>query len=291
MIRQLFLRLRAHPPAWLFLALAVAATVATSAEAQKNDIERVTVASEGRDRVTFDVVYSYSGDQGGNVSISVVMAQNDKPSAYFAYKPARVQPGRRRTQVELGVSRSAPDVFSSNQIHVAMYVGGNTFVKRSFFFPKTWSRPGGTLQPVLQIIGTAILSPGTRPPATLTADSRGGGAPVRYILANGHVELRYPDGTVRERYPGGETVTSPDGSTQTLLFASAQPPTPPSAPPDMAHARWLDAENDRLLDIIRTLVGNHEPSVQRYLSQEGSGISPYRQVGSRTRVIDMLVRP
>ena len=288
MIRHLLLRRRLRPPVWLILAVAAAATPAA---AQNNDIERVTVASEGRDRVSFEVVYSYSGDQGGNVSMSVVMAQNNKPSAYYAFKPARLRPGRHRTQVELGVSKSAPDVFSTNQIHVAMYVGGNTFVKRSFFFPKTWTRPGSALQPVLQIIGTAILSPETRPLAPSITDSRGSGAPVRHVLANGHVELRYPDGTVRERYPGGETVASPDGSKQTLLFASVQPPTPPSAPPDMAHAMWLDAENDMLLGIIRTLVGNHEPSMQHYLSQEGSGISPYQQVGSRTRVIDMLVRP
>jgi hypothetical protein len=53
----------------------------------------------------------------------------------------------------------------------------------------------------------------------------------------------------------------------------------------------LDAENKRLLGIIRTLVSNDEPSVQHYLSQEGSGITPYQQVISRTDAIGMLVTP
>jgi hypothetical protein len=53
----------------------------------------------------------------------------------------------------------------------------------------------------------------------------------------------------------------------------------------------LDGENERLLGIIQTLVGNDEPSVQHYLAQEGAGLSVYQRVVSRTQAIDMLVRP
>jgi hypothetical protein len=270
---------------------AVAASGATPTQAQ-NNIERVTVASEGRDDVTFDVAYSYGGSEGDNVFISAIMANNGKISSYYAHRPGGVQRGRHSTRVNLSVNQSAPNVFSTNQIRVAMYVGGkNPFMERSFFFPKTWSRPGGELQPVLQIVGGVKSPADSRTPITPSGVALGGGAPIRRVLPNGHVELRYPDGTIRERYRGGETVTNPDGSQRRLSYASAQWPTPPSAPPDTTHAKWLDAENTRLLDIMRTMVGNDEPSVQHYLSQESSGISTYQQITSRTDAIGMLVRP
>jgi hypothetical protein len=117
------------------------------------------------------------------------------------------------------------------------------------------------------------------------------GALQRRILPNGRVQLRYSDGTIRERFPGGETITRPGSPPQTMLYSSAQPPTPPSAPPDLAHAAWLDSENARLLDIIRLLVGNDEPSLQSYLSQESASLSPYGRIVSRTQTISWLVSP
>jgi hypothetical protein len=293
MIRYFLLRKSTLPAGWLVFTFALAASVVTPSQAQNNSIERVTVASEGRDNVAFDIIYNYTGDQGDNVFMSVMMADNGKTSPHYAFKPGRVERGRRSTQVNLGVSGSAPNLFSTNQIHVAMYVGGrDPFIERSFYFPKTWSRPGGTLQPALRIVGTVKPLPAIPAPVTPSADVRGSSTPVRRILPNGHVELRYPDGTIRERYRGGETVTKPGQSKPSIvLYSSAQPPTPPGVPPDQTHTEWLDAENKRLLGIIRTLVGNDEPSIQNYLSREGSGASLYQRVSSRTDAIDRMVRP
>ena len=117
------------------------------------------------------------------------------------------------------------------------------------------------------------------------------GAVERRILPDGAVELRYTDGTIRKLFRGGETITRPDGSSSTMLYQNAQPPTPPTAPPDASHATWLAAENARLLDIMRTLVGHDEPSIQNYLQREGSDRSVYQQIETRTEAVGWLVRP
>lgn len=283
----------------LFLIAAFAAGwPAPPARAETNAIDRVSVVSESAAKVTFDVTYRYGGDHGTKVFVSVVMAQNGKTSSDYAYHPARVLRGRHTARVTLGVRKGAPAVFSSNQILVAMYVGNKgSFVERNFAFSKTWSHPGAALSPVFKLIGAATPPPhatlqlATPPGAGGHGGSGGsGGAPARRILPNGHVELRFADGTVRERYRGGESITYPDGRHETRLYSSAQPPTPPSVPPDEAHSVWLSGESDRLLDIIRTLV-NDDASVEHYLSQEGSAMSPYQRITSRTEAVNMLTRP
>jgi hypothetical protein len=300
-----------RPPAWLvagrqFTALLLAAmpvVVPYQARAESNGIERVTVAAEGNSTVTFDVAYSYSGDHGDNVFLSVVMAEDGNVSAYYGFRPGKLERGRHRTRVELGTSEGAPPLFSTDQIQVAMYVGGqNPFLERSFLFAKTWSRTGAELQTAPQVLGVVTPLPGTLTPIkplgeapTPTASAGAGegasGALLRRILPNGHTELRYPDGTVRERYPGGETVTRPGAPPQTFLYSSAQPPTPPSAPPDADLALWLEGENKQLLEIISLLVGDDSASVQNYVSQEGAGLSAYERIVSRTETVDRLVRP
>jgi hypothetical protein len=262
----------------------------------ENRIERVMIVSEGAAEVVLDVVYGYDGDRGDRVAISAVMANNGEVSAHYAHRPGRVERGRHRTRVTLGTNSGAPDSFATNQIEIAMYVGGGeAFLKRQFSFAKTWSQPGAALPPVLQLarIPRQALQPrpqlevlGTTPPGS------GGqtGAVSRTILPDGSVELRYPAGTIRHRFAGGETVTRPDGTTSTMLFQNAQPPTPPTAPPDAGHANWLDAENARLLDIMRTLVGNDEASIQNYLEREG-GHTVYEQIEARTGAVAWLVNP
>ena len=264
-----------------------------------NQIERVTIASETAAEVVLDVVYSYDGDRGSRVAISAVMANNGETSAHYAHRPGPVERGRHRTRVTLGTNSSAPASFATNQIEIAMYQGGGeAFLKRQFSFAKTWSQPGAALPPVLQL---ARMQPrlALQPRPQLetlgapTPPGSGGqtGAVNRKILPDGSVELHYPDGTIRHRFAGGETVTKPDGTTSTMLFQNAQPPTPPTAPPDANHAQWLDAENARLLDIMRTLVGNDEASIQNYLEREGSGRTVYEQIEARTGAVAWLVSP
>lgn len=276
MLRRHALRRSPSRAVWVALAATWAVCAGVPARADSNQIERVTVATESRDSVTFNVFYKYSGDRGANVFMSVVMAEDGKPSGNYAYRPGPVQRGGQFTRVTLGVKNGAPPMFSTNQLRVAMYVGGGQpFVERGFSFPKTWTRADAALPPVLETI----------------AGASGGDGKMRRVLPNGHIVLRLSDGTIRERFLGGETVTHPDGSHQTVLYSSAQPPTPPSAPPDETHAAWLDSESKRLLGIIRTLVDNDDASVEHYLLRESADMSAYQRINSRTDAVDMLVRP
>ena len=269
-----------------------------------NQIESVAIASESTNEVVLTVVYSYDGDQGSNVAISAVMAHDGEPSAHYGYRPGRVERGRHRTQVRLGTTQSAPAIFSTNQIQVAMYVGGGeAFVKRQFSYAKTWSQAGAQLAPVVRLAEMRPRLPLQRaplaqlelaqPPQELTppGESEQTGAVDRRILPDGSVELHYPDGTIRKLFGGGETITRPDGTSSTMLYQNAQPATPPTAPPDSTHANWLDAENERLLDIMRALVGNDEPSIQNYLEHEGADRTVYEQIDARTEAVGWLVRP
>jgi hypothetical protein len=263
----------------------------------ENRIESVQVASESTDAVVLTVVYSYDGDRGDNVAISAVMANDGAPSAHYGYRPGPVERGRHRTQVRLGTTQAAPTSFSTDQIEVAMYVGGGAaFLKRQFSFAKTWSQPGATLAPVIRLAEMRPRLPLQRvprpAPVLAAADAaEQAGAVERRILADGAVELRYPDGTIRKLFGGGETITRPDGSSSTMLYQNAQPPTPPTAPPDASHATWLAAENERLLDIMRSLVGNDEPSIQNYLAREGTDRTVYERIEARTEAVGWLVRP
>lgn len=270
----------------------------------ENRIESVAIASEGTDEVVLTVVYSYDGDRGDNVAISAVMADDGQPSPHYGYRPGRVERGRHRTQVRLGTTQSAPALFSTDGIEVAMYVGGGeAFLKRQFRFAKTWSQPGAALPPVVRISELQPrlplrrlpqARPGPARPAPELGSSDEGdasGAVERRILPDGAVELRYPDGTIRTLFGGGETITRPDGTESTMLYQHAQPPTPPTAPPDSTHGSWLEAKNERLLGIMRTLVGNDEQSIENYLEREGADRTVYERIDARTAAIDWLVTP
>jgi hypothetical protein len=284
--------------------LALGLVLAAGPGQAANQIESVAIASESTNEVVLTVIYSYDGDRGSNVAISAVMASDGEPSAHYGYRPGRVERGRHRTQVRLGTNQSAPATFSTDQIEVAMYVGGGeAFLKRQFSYAKTWSQPGATLPPVIRLaeMRPRLALPRTplarleqvQPPQELTPPGEAGqtGAPERRILPDGSIELHYPDGTIRKLFGGGETITRPDGTVSTMLYQNAQPPTPPTAPPDSTHAKWLDAENERLLGIMRTLVGNDEPSIQNYLEREGSDRTVYEQIDARTQAVGWLVRP
>lgn len=269
------------------------------ASAQDNVIEKVSIAEETAGRISLDVYYTYNGDHGSDVFISAVMAQDGVTLSHYGYRPGTVQSGSHRTRVELGASNSAPDVMSSSELVVSMYVGGGeAFLTRHFIFAKTWSRAGVALTPkplwatfLTDAGGFVVLENAEILVVEETSGSEAGSAPVRRVLPNGHVQLIYPDGTIRERYMGGETVTHPDGTVQVYSYANAQPPTPPGAPPDAVSAAWLDGQNARLLDILRTLVGFDEGSIDNYLAQEGPAMSIYQRIEARSGAINWLVLP
>lgn len=285
-------------PFLLGLALAAWLSAATAMAASK--IDRVLIVSETTDSVVLEVHYSYDGRQGDRVFASAQMTENGKTLGHYAYRPGRVERGNGRTQVSLGTNDRAPPLFTSDGLQVKLYQGGGgALVTSEFRFPKTWAKPRAALQPMLRIVGTV------RPqaPGGVVAVPGGGGAgsggagggngdavAARFIRPGGEVEIRRVDGTRILLREGSRTIIAPDGSQQMQMYSSAQPPTPPDAPPDFQHAAWVEGEAARLLDIIRTLVGFDEPSVEAYLSAEGD-LSPYGRVSERTDTIGRLVQP
>lgn len=282
----------------------------------ENRIESVTIISEGTNEVVLAVTYRYDGDHGGNVAISAVMAHDGEASQHFAYRPGQVAKGRHRTRVRLGTSSRAPAVFSTDQIVISMYVGGGeAFLKRRFHFAKTWSQPGASLMPVVQQVvplgprltqlrtqlreaRVARRSLQARLAKALSAspgpeiNAAGQACAVeRRVLPNGALELRYPDGTIRKLSDGRITTTLPDGTKTSTLFMYSQPPTPPTAPPSATHADWLATESERLLGIMRGLVGHDESSIQNYLAKEGTNSTVYERIQMRTEAISWLVAP
>ena len=109
----------------------------------------------------------------------------------------------------------------------------------------------------------------------------------REIMENGNVRLLYRDGTVKELFKGGMTVTEPNEAPQTILYSMAQSPDIPPSPDD-EELEWLNHLADTLLNLISSLVGNDQKSIDAYLdSEEGLGI--YEKINRRTLTIGLLL--
>lgn len=283
--------IRKFSATWLIVALSL--VVAHESFAANNRIVSINVASESTNEIVLDVEYNYSGDQGQNVFMSVVMANDGQPSSYFAFGPGSVQTGRHRTRVSLGASQSAPSIFSSNQLIAEMYVGGGKpFQKAAFNYSKTWTKPGASLTPLLTVTGVVKPAlPTVHLPQLLDANNAGDKEITRRILPDGKIEIHYADGTVKTIFKGGYDVATPDGKTRSVRYASGQPPTPPSVPPDSLHAGWLEYESNHLLEIIKTLVGNDQASINNYLGKEGDNRSYYERISLRNTAIQRLISP
>jgi hypothetical protein len=248
----------------------------------------VQVISESVKNLTLKIDYEYGGARGSNVFVSAKMAEKGKPSRYYAVRPARVAVGKGSANVKLGTAQSAPEAFTSDALIITMYVGGqNAFLSQSFNYRKTWSKAGVAL-PASMAVARLVT-----PAVVLAPQAKPESAPgvTRQISDDGVVELRYADGTIKRVYPGGVDIVRPNGSVMKQLHMEAQPPTPPSAPPNPQHEAWLQSENQRLLNIIGNLVANDEASVSNYLDKEGTGLSPYERITRRTTTINFLLTP
>lgn len=282
------------------MVLAVLLVLAEPVRAQPNSIESVSIVSETADSVTLQIVYSYSGDHGARVFLSAEMQRDGDRLSYSGYRPGAVRTGRHRARVVLSALERAPDLFTTNQIEIGMYAGNQApFLERTFSFQKTWSRSSATLTPfgnliavpqISSIVGSSVADLSNQLTVRPVDPPADGEAVERRVQADGSIRLRNPDGTVRIRSVGKEIVINPDGTRTEFFQANAQPPTPPSAPPNATHAAWVEAELASQLEVIRMLVGYDEASVDHYLAQEAS-VSPYQRITRRTSAIDMLVRP
>lgn len=281
----------------LALILALTALNVRTATAESS-IGNVLIVSETTDSVVLEVHYSYDGRQGKRVFASAQMTKDGDVVRYYGYRPGEVSRGKGRTRVQLSTSQGAPDLFTTDGIRVQLYKGGGeAFLTKNVAFAKTWAKARAALPPKMLIVGQVRpVRPGGNlqiqpAPGSGAADGpEGDGQAERRILPDGTVQLRYPDGKIVRLTKGSRTVIMPDGSRQTFMFQHAQAPTPPGAPPNNTHAEWAGGEADRLLGIMRTLVGNDQTSINAYLECESSS-SPYGKISQRTRTIDLLVQP
>ena len=124
-----------------------------------------------------------------------------------------------------------------------------------------------------------------------TASPQSSGISQRTILPDGTVEIRYPDGTIKRLSKSGITIISPNGQTKKYQFYQVQPDTPPSLPSDAQTFTWLEAHNENLLVIIRSLVSNDQTAIDNYLQYEGTSSNLYEKINKRTQTIDYLLSP
>lgn len=108
--------------------------------------------------------------------------------------------------------------------------------------------------------------------------------PTRRVLADGTLEISYPDGLRRQLRPDGKVITiAPDGSITVPFAIQVQPAALPQLPAELAD--WGSEVNDRLLGIVRSLLS--EAEFQAYRQTE-AGKSFYELMDWRLRSIGFL---
>ncbi len=138
------------------------------------------------------------------------------------------------------------------------------------------------LSPTLRRLRDAVVA---EPAAPTTG-------PERSILADGGVQVRYPDGRIVIYGPGcGSTTINPDGTVFRAMCNQVQPATLPAVPSDPALRTFLESHRDHLLEQIAQLVDHRQSEVDLYLAYEASNAGGlFEQLQMRTRLIDSLLR-
>jgi hypothetical protein len=123
-----------------------------------------------------------------------------------------------------------------------------------------------------------------------------GGGPAasngRSVNADGEVETVMSDGSRRLTKPGqcGFTTIAPDGK-KTIATCNQVPLATPPFPQGVT-AQWLDAHSASLLEIIRSLLGNDQTSMNNYLrNNEPSMMGLYDRIRTRASTISTLTSP
>jgi len=112
----------------------------------------------------------------------------------------------------------------------------------------------------------------------------------RELLENGHVLIIFSDGSKEERYQGGATRIAADGTRTKLAFSTAAPAAIPVEPPHPGQQDWLLQHKQSLLYIIQGMVEN-DSLVDSYLSQLEGTSDLYKDIDTRSKIIQQLVQP
>lgn len=170
--------------------------------------------------------------------------------------------------------------------------GTTTWQGRTFGFYAVKAAPESAARlPVRPgvLVGRGNRQVAVMTPVPQTQPSGTPGSSQATINADGEVETALPDGSKRLTRPGecGFTIVRPDGSRSRASCNQVQPATPPI--PDAVSGKWLEAHNSYLLDIIRSLLGNDQASVDNYLrTSESSTLGVFDRIRIRTALIALL---
>lgn len=130
------------------------------------------------------------------------------------------------------------------------------------------------------------LAQSSTPVATTSTEE-----PMRAINTEGKVQVNNPDGTIEIRYPGGRTIIYPNGERRSFTYYIGAPVAIPPSIPDNDELNWLNDHSERLLNIVRLLVGNDETQINNYLEHEGTDINLYEKILNRRSTIEFIVSP
>ncbi len=113
---------------------------------------------------------------------------------------------------------------------------------------------------------------------------------ARSILPDGTVEIRYTDGRIKRIFKdGGDTMIFPDGRKEQKLYKSVSIVRVPTLPGDPELLIWLEAHNEGLLRIMRSLVSPQ--AAEEYLRYEGGERPLGEKINERTRILGQLLSP
>lgn len=168
---------------------------------------------------------------------------------------------------------------------------------------RTWStnpqfddiNPPGQADDFTRLAAIGVASASAPPVATApvaeTPPPSATAGVIRTINSDGKVEIRRPDGSRRIMNNCGWIDIFPDGRRGGVTCAEAPGPSAPPIPTNPQNLNWLIGENDSLLAIMKSLVGNDSDAVQHYLDREPANWTVYDRIKNRTVVIEQLLRP
>ena len=249
----------------------------------RSTVQRVFQLSEVfGDRETFDItlvrpgVVRVSANWRGSTQRLALILNGPGQTGYYARRD-----GPSALRIEFNVTEDLLRRGRNWTVSVVNFSRRGSSVGRIVVDYPSLTMPLARLSPALKRIGTAARAEPPVPP----------GAPERSILADGRVQVRYPDGRVVIYEAGcGYTTIYPDGTTSSALCNQVQPASLPALPSDPNLRSFLDTHCDHLLQQISQLVDHRQNEVDLYLGYESENAHGlFEQIQMRMRLIDKLL--
>jgi len=117
----------------------------------------------------------------------------------------------------------------------------------------------------------------------------------RTILADGSVQLSYPDGKIITKSNSGTVIIYPNGQTEKKVkiipYSHVPFSTLPEEPATLAEKMWINKHANNLLNIIRTQIDNQETLNSYTALEEKDKLSMFNKIDRRSKIINYLLSP